>query len=106
MARRRAFASRLAAAVLILIFGGAAIVRGLDTTNCDQAGKTLPGNPHFKEFLACIHPPRLDASCCIHLPMATPNLYDCLTVPSFVAQVNQAVRGKTDATAIQRDCKS
>ncbi|GIL44543.1 hypothetical protein Vafri_2071 [Volvox africanus] len=42
----------------------------------------------------------------LQLPMATPNFYNCLTVPSFVAQVNQAMSGKTDAAAIQRDCKS
>ncbi|GIL75855.1 hypothetical protein Vretimale_5565 [Volvox reticuliferus] len=106
MTQRRASTLRLVAALLILILGGAAIVKAMDTSNCDQAGRTLPDNPHIKEFVACVNPARIDPSCCSHLPMATPNFYDCLTIPSFVAQVKQAVKGKTDVTAIRRDCKS
>ncbi|GLI65513.1 hypothetical protein VaNZ11_009064 [Volvox africanus] len=104
-ARRRALASRLAAAVLILIFGGAAIVRAVNTTLCVEVGMTLPDNPEVKEFLKCANPVHILPSCCRHLLTLT-KYYDCLTVPAFVDRINRFLNGKTTVNGVQQDCVS
>ncbi|GIL44541.1 hypothetical protein Vafri_2070 [Volvox africanus] len=103
--RRRAFASRLAAAVLILIFSGAAIVRAVNITRCEEAGKTLPNSTEVKAFVKCANPVRLLPSCCRHLLTLT-KYYDCLTVPTFVERINRFLNGTTTVSNVQEDCVS
>ncbi|GIL44544.1 hypothetical protein Vafri_2075 [Volvox africanus] len=99
---RRAFLAGLFAVALILGMG-ASSVAAVDKALCEQGRRVLPNEPSAQAFKKCATPGEISPDCCAKLA-AIGKYYDCLSDPTYKAQVNAFLGGVTTVDKAKKAC--
>ncbi|EFJ43807.1 hypothetical protein VOLCADRAFT_95955 [Volvox carteri f. nagariensis] len=90
-------------AVLLIVALGAPPVLAADKALCEEARRVLPNDPNAKAFKSCATPTKISDACCQKLT-GFGKYYDCLTDPSYKADIDSYLNGVTTVDKTKQMC--